>query len=347
MKFLVLYEELATYFVNCLNYFAEAENCEILVFSKQINQIAPFEFKQVHKNITLLERENFSEEEIKNKIIAFKPDFVYLSGWIFKPYLKLIQQLKLKNVIIGFDNQYNGSLKQKMGAVYFRIKLKPYIKAAFVPGEKQVLFAKKLGFSDKFISKNVYCCQNELYNDYYEKVKSKKQEIPKRFLFVGRYVEEKGISELWKAFIEMQNENPNEWELWCVGKGPLASINHPKIKHLGFVQPENFLSIIENTGVFVLPSKFEPWGVVIQEFACAGFPLVSTKEVGATEIFLKNLENGFLMDANNYLQLKNTLKKIVSLTGSELIKMGENSKKLSNQITPEIWRQSILKLVNA
>ncbi|MBL7917295.1 MAG: glycosyltransferase family 4 protein, partial [Bacteroidia bacterium] len=306
MKFLVLYEELATYFVNCLNHFAESENCEILVFSKQINQIAPFEFKQVHKNITLLEREKFSEEEIKNKISRFNPDFVYLSGWIFKPYLKYIQHLKLKNVIIGFDNQYNGSLKQRVGALYFQLKWKPFIKAAFVPGEKQVQFAKKLGFADKFISKNVYCCDTKLYNDYYDSAKSKKQEIPKRFLFVGRYVEEKGISDLWKAFIEIQNENSNEWELWCVGKGPLPPVNHPKIKHLGFVQPTNFLSVIENTGVFVLPSSFEPWGVVLHEFACAGYPIISTKNVGSCEVFLKDNENGFLIESNNYLQLKST-----------------------------------------
>lgn len=347
MKFLVLYEELATYFVNCLNHFAENENCEILVISKQINQIAPFEFKQQKKNISFFEREKLSEGEIKNKISQFNPDFVYLSGWIYKPYLKFIKQLKLKNVIIGFDNQYNGSFKQRLGAIYFQLKWKSLIKAAFVPGEKQVQFAKKLGFTDKFISKNVYCCDTKLYNEYYESTKNKKQEIPKRFLFVGRYVEEKGISDLWKAFIEIQNENVNDWELWCVGKGPLKPVNHPKIKHLGFIQPTDFLSVIENTGVFILPSNFEPWGVVLHEYTCAGYPIVTTINVGSSELFLKDKENGFLIEANNYSHLKSTLKKIVSLSNAELIKMGMKSRELSGLITPEIWRQCILKLVNA
>jgi len=347
MRFLVLYEELATYFLTCLNHLANTSDCSILVYMKKVNAVAPYDFNSVHKNITIIEREQQNETDMENAIKAFNPDFTYVSGWIYKPYISLIKKQKIKNVVLGFDNQYTGSLKQIIGSIYFKLFLKPHIKAAFVPGKSQFTFAQKLGFKNVNISTNVYCCDYELYKSYYHKTKDKKEKVfAKRFLFVGRYVHQKGIDLLWQAFIELQQEHPNEWELYSLGKGPLEPISHPKIKHLGFVQPNDFLPIIESTGVFVLPSFFEPWGVVLHEFASAGYPIISTNNVGASELFLKNELNGLVINANSKQALKTALKKIVSLSDSELNKMGVQSVKLSKQITPEIWKQSLLKLVH-
>ncbi len=347
MKFLVLYEELAGYFLTCLNYLAEHHSCQILVVMKKINPIAPFEFNKIHSNITLLEREPMNELILQNKIEAFQPDFTYLSGWLYKPYLKSIKKLKLQNVIIGFDNQYKGGMRQKFGSLYFRLHYKPYIKAAFVPGSKQELFARLLGFKTNEISKNLYCCDYNLYANYALATENeKKKHFPKRFLFVGRYVSEKGIQLLWDCFAELQNEQPNEWELWCIGKGHLSPFQHPKIKHLGFVQPADFLPLIQQTGVFVLPSYFEPWGVVVHEFAAAGFPIITTHAVGAAEVFLEDQKNGFSIKPNHKTELKQALKNIVSLNDNKLLEMSHHSRHLAKQITPAIWSQSILKLID-
>jgi glycosyltransferase involved in cell wall biosynthesis len=211
MRFLVLYEELATYFLNCLNHLAKQHNCQILVIMKQINPVAPFDFGNTHPNITLIERETLQSTKLEQLISEFKPDFTYISGWLYKPYLHCIRKLKLKQVIMGFDNQYNGSVRQKIGALYFRMHYKPIVHAAFVPGNKQSLFARKLGFKEKAISKNVYCCDYELYSQFAQQSENEKaRNFPKRFLFVGRYVPEKGIQLLWECFTELQNEEPNE-----------------------------------------------------------------------------------------------------------------------------------------
>ncbi len=346
MKFLVLYEEMAGYFLNCLEYMA-SQGFQIKVIMKQVNPVAPFDFSNTHKSIEISERESLNQEELISEIRQFNPDITYLSGWIYKPYLKAIKTLRLKNVVIGFDNQYNGSWRQKFGALYFKKTLKPFIKAAFVPGEKQAEFARRLGFAPQHIAKNVYCCQTNLYSSYYEQTRSiKRQEFPKRFLFVGRYVSEKGIELLWQSFIELQNEMPNNWELWCIGKGDIQPIEHPKIKHLGFIQPKDFMPVIQQTGVFVLPSVFEPWGVVLHEYTCAGYPMISTTSVGATEVFLEDTKNGFLISELTKETLKTALKKIVSLTDAQLQEMSDYSIQLSKKISPQIWQQSLLKLVH-
>lgn len=346
MKVLILYEELATYFLTALNHLAGEYKAEVLVFTKRINPVAPFEFKNYHASIRIEDRENLSAEALTKRIKEFNPDFTYLSGWIHKPYLQSIKACRLKNVVIGFDNQYNGSFRQWLGAVYFRIGLKPYIKAAFVPGKKQRRFAELLGFASQNIAEGVYCCDLNTFNGYYEATRAEKQKIlPHRFLFVGRYAPEKGIKELWQAFAELAQDVSFDWELWCLGKGDLPPFEHPKIKHLGFRQPDNLTDIIEKTSVFVLPSHFEPWGVVVQEYAAAGLPVVTTQAVGASELFVAT-DTGFVLKTASVEELKFNLKQIINMSDPEILKMGGNSHKLAQSITPQLWCERFIQLAN-
>ena len=60
--------------------------------------------------------------------------------------------------------------------------------------------------------------------------------VSKKILFVGRYIEIKGIKELWINFVEIIEEFNLDWELWCVGTGDLwdKRMIHSSIKHFGF-----------------------------------------------------------------------------------------------------------------
>jgi len=345
LKIVVLYEELAWYFVNCLNVLANDHNSSITVFCKKTNPNAPFQFKFVHPNITINDRSTFSETALLNEVKKIGPDTIFLGGWIYKPYLEVIKKSGIKNCILGIDNQWNGSLKQMLGSIYFKLTLKPYIQSVYVPGSSQFTFAKKLGFTQDKISKGAYCCDVDLFHKAYEENKLAKQtSFPKRFLFVGRYAKEKGIELLWEAFTELQQEAPNDWELWCLGAGDILPAQHLKIKHFGFKQPNELDDIIKNTGVFVLPSLFEPWGVVVHEYAAAGFPLLCTDKVGAIDTFLQDKKNGFIIEAGDKNALKINLKKFIAMSQEELNLMSENSAKISSLITPQIWAGNFIKL---
>ncbi len=341
MKILVLYEELALYLINGFNEVAAKTDCEILIISKKINAVAPFKFNNVHKNITIKEREGFSEKELMELAKDFKPDLVFIGGWIHKPYLKIVKSLHVKTVI-AFDNQWSGNFRQVLGSFYFRLTLKKYIHHAFVPGTQQAEFASKLGFGEHETTKGLYCCDFNLFSSY-AKLKTEGS-VPKRFLFVGRYAKEKGIEDLWKAFIELQNEKPSEWELWCLGKGEIQAVQHPKIKHFGFLQPSEMADIIKNTGVFVLPSSFEPWGVVVHEYASAGFPLLCSDKVGANDMFLSDNINGFVFNAGKISQLKEKLNKFTLMPDCELTGMAKKSFELASGLTSQIWADKLMKI---
>jgi glycosyltransferase involved in cell wall biosynthesis len=210
------------------------------------------------------------------------------------------------------------------------------------------MYAKKLGFRNDVIHTGMYAANFDLFNASYQKLKMEKEKLfPKCFVFVGRYIEIKGLREAWKAFIELQQEMPNEWEFWCIGKGPLDNEFpvHDKIKNIGFVQPKELEQYLAQTGVFILPTYDEHWGVVVHEFAIAGFPLLLSTRAPAGTAFLREGENGFYHEPKSIASIKNAMKKIIALPQTELIAMGRLSHELSQSMTPDTWAATVWKFL--
>ncbi|HPQ08836.1 MAG TPA: glycosyltransferase [Bacteroidia bacterium] len=343
MRLLILYEELAPYFLSNIKYFAEEYKVPVLIICKKVNPVAPFEFEINSEYISIIDRDSLSFNELMNKIKNFNPTCLMQAGWIYPKYFEITKQLKLSNNILLLDNQWENTLRQNIGSIYFKIKYKKLFHKAFVPGNKQKKFAKHLGFDEQDITLGFYCCDTKYFQEiYFERKKNNKRNYT--FLFVGRYASEKNIELLWQSFIEVCNEYPNNWQLYCAGKGNIKPIQHPQIKHLGFIQPKALRNIILQTDVFILPSKFEPWGVVVHEMTTAGLPIICSSKVGANEFFVRHQENGFIFQPNNKQALKNYLLEFIKLNDDEYLSMCEKSYQLSQKINTDNWIKKIYHL---
>jgi len=349
MNILILFAELAGYFMACVNELAKQTGATVHIVRLPVNKEAPFEFDLQHKNVVLHNRENFSENELVDVAIKLNPQLIICSGWKDKSYLKIVKHFNGKvPTVLGFDNKWENTLKQNIASIISPFHLKNKFSHCFVPGPEQFIFAKKLGFKKENIITGIYSCDYHLFDNMYKKYDSyKKENFSKRFIFIGRYYDFKGCNNLWEAFIELKNEGKNfDWELWCLGTGTLKPAEHEAIRHFGFVQPENLSDYIKQTSVFVMPSHIEPWGVVLHEMAAAGFPIIATDKVGATVSFLSDTKNGFIYEAGNKLALKNCMKKMTELPIEILQKMGSESNKLASHLTPAIWAKKMKQLLN-
>jgi glycosyltransferase involved in cell wall biosynthesis len=173
------------------------------------------------------------------------------------------------------------------------------------------------------------------------------QHSKNRLIYAGRYSPEKFVQPLFDVFHKLaENSFPN-WELHCIGTGPLwhERLQSPYIIHHGFMQPDALLEFMQTGNAFVLPSTFEPWGVVAHEFAAAGYPLVLSDAVGASEAFLQHGKNGYLFQANNAEALKEALAKTMSLNAHQLQEMGAASRLLAQSITPKTWAESVERMM--
>lgn len=342
---LFLYTELAGYFLACARELGRLADVHVIHWP--VNDEAPFEFSD-QDGVKMYPKADHVGSALSELIRGIDPDVIVCSGWVDKEYKAICKVYKKSiPVVVCVDNQWRGSVKQRVASTLSSVLIKPYFNHAWVPGSRQNEFVSKLGFGADKILTGFYCADMDRFTKAHTaNAEAKKASFPHRFLYVGRYAEEKGVEALWQAFTNAVDGTDSDWELWCLGVGDIAPMEHPKIRHFGFVQPEELGSYIAQTGVFVLPSKFEPWGVVLQEYAAAGFPLLATSEVGATTEFLKDGVNGLVMHDHRVETIEAALNDIMQMTDEQLIEMGNRSVKAAASITPEKWSQTILKLVS-
>jgi glycosyltransferase involved in cell wall biosynthesis len=301
---------------------------------------APFRFEEHYDNISLYTREEFDGNTLLAKINDIDPQLILCSGWSDRDYLRVVSSYRGKiPTVMTMDNQWQSTLRQKVAALIGPVVLPKLFSSIWVPGTPQVVYAKKLGFNDSQIFTGFYVANSKHFSmDHI----NPEHTFTKRFIYVGRYVEIKGIDDMWQAFIALQEESPNDWELLCIGAGPLydEKVEYPGILHTGFVQPHELKQYMAEGGVFVLPSHFEPWGVVVHEFALAGFPMIVSDRVGAATQFVEDGKNGYIFRAKEVSALKEKMKEIMASTEERLKTMGDISFEKAKKVNESNWVQT-------
>ncbi|MFI5151370.1 MAG: glycosyltransferase family 4 protein [Bacteroidia bacterium] len=346
MTLIILYEEMAGYFISCVRKLAEDYHTDIHIIHKEVNPEAPFVFDEI-AGVHFYRRESYSDDALLLLARSLNPDAILCGGWTWPAFRKICKAFKPRiPVILAFDNKWKGTLKQWLGVLASPFYIRNSYNNCFIPGSLQKKFARRLGFKEKQIHTGIYSCDQGFFSSLYSDFLPDKQtRFPHRFIYAGRYLELKGVLVLWNAFSECMEEEKTDWELWCLGTGPEKPLQHKKIRHIGFVQQAQFPEWMKQTGVFILPSNSENWGVALHEFVSAGFPVICSSQVAASERFLKNTANGFIFQAGNKEDLKTCIKKIMRLSDTSLLEMGKISHELSEQITPAKWASTIQQII--
>ena len=218
---------------------------------------------------------------------------------------------------------------------------------AWVSGVYQFEYARKLGFKKSQICFNLYSADLNLFNDCFQScIVNKKNLYPRRFLFVGRFEREKGLDVLIEAWNKLGSKK-GVWQLHLIGNGSLNSVLSavPGVTIKPFLQPEQLVKEIALSGCFILPSRFEPWGVVVHELAAAGLPIITSNVVGSSTEFLIEGYNGFEFEVNDSSSLAKVMFEIIRLSDKELIKMGLRSHELAQRITPSTSALNLLSVI--
>ncbi len=337
-RILFLYTELAGYFLACIKELA-GKDVDISIVRWPVNSEAPFSF-EFPDNVSVYERSDYTDVQMVDLVKDIQADIIYCSGWVDKAYVKACRQYKgAIPTVMSMDNQWHGNFRQWLGRASFPLLYKKAFSHAWVPGEPQKQYAIKLGFGAEKIKKGFYCADVAAFSAIGEKRLNEDSEMPKRFIYIGRYIPQKGIDILFDAFQELYQEGFQEWELHCLGTGELYDQRpvHKAIVHHGFVQPSEMMAHLTNTSVFVLPSHFEPWGVVVHEMAAAAFPMICSSAIGSVGRFVEGDKNGFIFGAGSKAELKNAMLKMMQSSNDELLKMARVSHEKGLSLTPKEW----------
>ena len=153
------------------------------------------------------------------------------------------------------------------------------------------------------------------------------------FTFVGRLLAQKGIDTLLEAFEKIQGEYPRT-ALVVVGDGPerdmveRASAKYPGRIWVAGRQPSSgVVSWLRASDVFVLPSRDEHWGLVVNEAMTCGLPVVVSDACGCADDLVVTGQNGVVFPVENAAKLAEVMVEL-AMNQSQRESMGRESESM-------------------
>ena len=153
-------------------------------------------------------------------------------------------------------------------------------------------------------------------------------------VFVGRLIKVKGMDLLIQALKEI--DDTSRPFVVIVGGGTEREQLEEMAKGLpvafvGFLQIEHLPAIYAAADYFILPSRVEPWGVVVNEAAACGLPLCLSDQVGAhADLLQPGIDggNGLLVEGPNIDNLKSAIMRMSEATDADFRRMGVRSREI-------------------
>ncbi|WP_298012491.1 glycosyltransferase [uncultured Castellaniella sp.] len=163
-------------------------------------------------------------------------------------------------------------------------------------------------------------------------------------LTAGRLVQEKNHAGLLRVFTLLAGRRPDV-DLWIAGDGPLRDRLQRQCAELGLGDRVRFLGAREDVpdlmraaDVFVLPSHYEGFGLVVAEAMASGAPVVATDAGGVAEVMDGT---GFLVPAGDEDALLRALDSAFSLDESSRAAMAAAARRRAEDLdierTVDVW----------
>lgn len=133
-------------------------------------------------------------------------------------------------------------------------------------------------------------------------------------LGVGQLIQRKG----WDMLLDVAHKI--EAGIYIVGEGELRSQYEAKIRErnlknvhlIGFQDNETTAAYYKAADLFVLPTRYDIWGLVINEALAYGLPTITTSKCIAGIELIKNGTNGFIVDVEDTYELYKNIEKVLN-----------------------------------
>jgi glycosyltransferase involved in cell wall biosynthesis len=229
--------------------------------------------------------------------------------------------------------------------------------AALVGGREQADYLVKLGLARERIFIGYDVVDNDYFRDGAAKARRdavalrKQYELPKNYFFVcTRLLPRKNVDGLLEAYAAYRRLSHDPWHLVIAGSGAEEEalrklerrLGVEGVKWAGFVQYEELPIYYGLASAFIHPAKSEPWGLVVNEAAASGLPLLVASSVGARYELLANEQNGLVFDPRSIDELSQALLRLSTMPESEREAMGRRSEAIVGEWGPPRFAKELL-----
>lgn len=230
-----------------------------------------------------------------------------------------------------------------------------------VPGKS----AREYLISQKIKDSLIFTAPNAVDNDLFAGAAAgsrqnaarlrKELNLPDRyFLFVGRFVPEKGAFDLLSAYAKLDAQVRSEVGLVFVGDGvsrrqmeeQASSISPGAIRLAGFAQREQLAAYYGLAEALILPTYTDPWGLVVNEAMACGLPVIVSRVAGCAADLVRDNWNGWLISPRDIQSFAAVLDRLATQPDLRAT-MGANSTEHIAQYSAEAWSAGIARAISA
>ena len=322
MRILILHNQLWSQYKSIvfqkINDFCDKNGDELLVLQTSICENSRkdlidfdvnsfnYRYKFILLNNTFLESTNSFVTTVKwiKYLFQYKPDIINLTGYSEPGSIVILLLSKILNVKTVITNETVYDEQSDSFGILFWLK-KFY---------KIILFNLTDYFFSYGISSNDFLFRhqvnkrkilsflNSFDSERLENLLVYKENNDPYFLFVGRISSEKNIEFLIQLAIKLKKIHSNI-KIKIIGTGPYYEELNLKIKDLdlnnilliGSIKWDNLGVYYSNSLGLILPSFFEPWGMVANEAFFYNIPVICSKFCGCAGDLVINEFNGIVL----------------------------------------------------
>ena len=291
------YNELGKFVDLTVVYEAEGAHDQGIRFNWDISEVKNYK-------AIFLKNGDIEENRVNTKIFRYLHmtwDYIFITNYSYRTEMVALIYLKLHRIPYMLEVD-GGSIKKENCAKKFIKKiLISGAKTYFSPSQKTDEYLIYYGAKVERIVRNPFTSlhrnqilEKPLTNEQKNNIRSKLGMFEHNVIIgVGQLIYRKG----WDLLISIANEL--DVGIYIIGDGELKNV------HLvGFISNELTTQYYQAADLFVLPTRYDVWGLVVNESLANGVPVITTKECTAGVELIDNNKNGILIPTEDSTALK-------------------------------------------
>lgn len=251
----------------------------------------------------------------------------------------------------GYQNdkgKYIGWLKAKLRPIIYHIYgffLSRRISGIFAISNLAIKQYRNMKISNEKIFPFGYFVPYSIHEPVLAKEEIKSNKPNLNVIFIGSLISRKGLDILIAAVTNLQkNGAAITLDVYGPGDSSVFGFNQVGVNYCGLIPFGNSQKVIKNYDLFVLPSRYDGWGVVVNESLMAGVPVICSTEVGAGSI-IKKWQCGTIFESENVPDLEKKLNEFIE-NKKKLKIMSTAACSAAASLDPEVAGQYMFDVIN-
>ncbi|NJL47718.1 MAG: glycosyltransferase family 4 protein [Leptolyngbyaceae cyanobacterium SM2_5_2] len=230
-----------------------------------------------------------------------------IAQWILNTQARAIPCIFWGERMVGSEQGFKGQLQKHLAS-----GLNHCVAIAAIGSQAAADYQRR--YPGKLVVNIPYYCDLSAFAQN----RPERPQTPVRILFCGQMIARKGVDLLLAAFARLRQAGL-EARLLLVGREaelphmlahlPTSITDH--IEFVGFQAPEDLPQFFRQADIFVLPSRYDGWGVVVNQALGAGLPIICSDAVGSAPDLVGPGQNGIIFPAGDADALYEALKHYV------------------------------------